>query len=701
MRSNRLYAIYRLRVKNPPVAAIAYAAWIAASATGEVGDVRSTIRPFVSAGQEYSCALGLAFDGTNLFLSRCGYSVIDVIESPGDCPQAPATCPVDWSFDTQVPEGVSGLAFDAKRNGVWIGTQAGQGQEPFDGCGSIGMPIYFWSFNGPGTEDDEVLLKYTVPRDLVNPATLQHVFALCNLTGLAYLENDASRDDDDELWLVDVQSHNVVRFRLDGSCPAGVLNEACASGFDARLVDPSLFLRCSGLATTIERVALSTAGCELCLLQGIEESDVFRAIETPGGLKRVDQLVADVGRWKADMECDAVTFAPDHVMWVRTSPQGDSAKNLITAYEIESGGCGQGGPVGACCVSATVSCMNKVSEAACQSMQGTWTEGATCQQVSGCVAHEIVLLDRTGSMREIRSATGNTRCVDALETAKFDVDEFFATHSAGSSLAVWTFSHEPGAATHIDLTAGFVTDAATATDALNNLDGVECTGGTPLAEAMCDAVDVLTATFPFATDMARILAVSSDGGENFSEGQCAGPDSLSGSTCDNTDPFSAGSWQQLACGKIVGDAVAEVRYWGFFGEVSTESSSSIDPETGTQRSASVSDAAFFTALANATGGSILLLNDDPPPVTGSSIFGVVGACCLPNATCQESITEAECAVLSGLHQGAASTCAVAGCGPVVPTTSDWGVLVLAFSVLSMGTIIVRRRRLNGNMIKTT
>ena len=61
-------------------------------------------------------------------------------------------------------------------------------------------------------------------------------------------------------------------------------------------------------------------------------------------------------------------------------------------------------------------------------------------------------------MQTIRCATGNTRCFDALETAKMDVDQFFATHSAGSSLAVWTFAN----AGPVNLTGGFVSDAAAA-----------------------------------------------------------------------------------------------------------------------------------------------------------------------------------------------------------------------------------------------
>jgi hypothetical protein len=143
---------------------------------GAVGDVHSTIRPLGPTGQPYFCAHGLAFDGARLYLSRCGYSYIDVIESLDACPQAPTPCPVSWTFDpalyrpSGIPEGVAGLAYDPDRHGLWIGTQAGVGRLATEGCGSVGMPIYFWAFNGPGLADDTVSLAYLLPLDLNNSA---------------------------------------------------------------------------------------------------------------------------------------------------------------------------------------------------------------------------------------------------------------------------------------------------------------------------------------------------------------------------------------------------------------------------------------------------------------------------------------------------------------------------------------------------
>jgi len=613
---------------------------VASVSFGAVGDPVTVLSPEPPIENKF-CSMGLAFDGSSLYFDRCfDGNIYEISPTDGSTRRM---------FPTGIPELPAALSYDVKHNGLWIGTQKGTGGTRLGTCNGVGdMPIYFWSF-----DNDSVTLMFTISPTF---------FGRCILEGLAYRENDPTRDDDDELWVSDERSRTVGVFMPDMNGIFVFVRSFDATAVDARLADNT------GLTIGDDKLYLST-GCTFPNMCG----DVFRAAHDMVSLIPFDQLVSASDTpdnlWQSDMACDDMTFSSigKTVMWVRTSaqcfpgvPECSLGNDVITAYEIEPGGCGQSVAVGACCVSSKVSCSNGVSQATCQSMQGTWAQGATCSEVPGCVAHEIILLDRTASMQTTRQATGNTRCFDALDTAKMDVDNFFNTHSAGSSLAVWSFTltHAPNTGTHIDLTGGFLTDAITAKAALSsNLDGVACDGWTPLAEAMCDAVDALTAAFPDAPDQARILAISSDGDENFSAGQCSGMGSLSGSTCDDTDPFDLGSWQQLACDRIVGNAIAQVRFWGFFGGAPSASSGSIDPETGALRSASVPDTSFFTALADATGGSIVLLNDTPPPVTGPSIFGFVGACCLPDATCQESITEAECAVLGGMHQGDASTCA--------------------------------------------
>ncbi|RME40011.1 MAG: hypothetical protein D6788_04285 [Planctomycetota bacterium] len=329
-----------------------------------------------------------------------------------------------------------------------------------------------------------------------------------------------------------------------------------------------------------------------------------------------------------------------------------------------------------------VTCQDPVPKASCT---GTWVEGATCPEVPGCDAHMVVLLDRTGSMNAIRCETGSTRCEDALMAAQSDVDHFFNTHSAGSSLAVWTFANDGP----VDLTGGFVTDRQVARDALAPLEGVPCDGWTPLAEAMCDAVDSLVATFPSAPPKSRILAVSSDGQENFSDANCAGPDSVGGDSCGT---FDEGSWQRQVCERIVAHAIAQVRHWGAFIRCDGVAGAAIDVETGQALPARVPDRVFFAALAEASGGTYLALSDaSPPPPPGPPPFGVTGACCLPDGTCEEAITEAECAVLGGTHRGQGVTCAEAQCFLPVPALPPWAVAVGAVGLAAVGFGLLRHR----------
>ena len=590
---------------------------MASTTFGAVGDIRRIISPQPGASQHF-CAVGLAFDGAALYTNRCSDPLIYRV--------SPLDGALLASFDPHIPEWPAAMAFDTKRNGLWIGTQNDIGSRVFQ-CESTGMPIYFWNF-----DDDSVDLRFVIPHALLNPLNSQRLFSVCFLDGLAYRENDPLIDTDDELWFSDTvgpASHNIGVFRPDGTLVRGIV----AMGKGGTVVSNN-----TGLSLGVDYAYSANNG----------SGDVFRANMFDDPFVFGQEFLNGI-RWEADMECDAVTFSPVHVMWVRSDPQGNPTNDVITAYEVEEGECGAGPPLGACCDPMTVACRNNVSESSCS---GTWVQGATCPQVSGCEAHMVVLLDRTGSMNAIRCATGNTRCFDALEAAKMDVDQFLATHSVGSSLAVWTFAN----AGPVNLTGGFVADAAVAKSTLTALDGVPCSGWTPLAESMCNAVDSMVAAFPSASPDERILAVSSDGEENFSDANCAGPDSMNGDSCVTYD---AGSWQKQVCNRIIGNGVAQVRHWGTFGGCEGAAAAGTDTETGLLRGGGVPDAVFFESLATATGGTYLFFEDALPPSTGTPAFGVVGACCLPNGNCQESITEAECAVLGGTHQGENSTCASA------------------------------------------
>lgn len=333
-------------------------------------------------------------------------------------------------------------------------------------------------------------------------------------------------------------------------------------------------------------------------------------------------------------------------------------------------------PLGACCDRATATCGDGVARESCS---GDWLPGLTCDRFNPPCRKQrmLVLLDRTGSMNTVRERTQHTRCFDALERAKQDVEEFFAANPLGE-VAVWTF-RRPGPTAH---TAGFV-DRDTAIAALNSPAVVLCSNFTPLAESMCAAVDALVAGLPNAYPTELVLAVSSDGVENDSDGECFGPGSVAGTECGQYD---AGSWQQLVCDKVLGHSVVMARYWGAFSMVTAGGGS--DTETGGTAGAGVSDFAFFQNLAESSGGRFVFLDDTAGPPSG--------ACCNVIDRCQNGFTEGACVSIGGGYLGDGSDCSLVQCAPkavIVPTLSGWGAIVLSLSTVVAGTIVLRRRRI--------
>jgi len=95
---------------------------------GAVGDQVTFISPEPAIGN-HRCSIGLAFDGSLLYFNRCldpniyaisaqdgslreGQSLIEAT------PNAPSTF--------KIPELPAAMAYDSKRNGLWIGTQTGR-----------------------------------------------------------------------------------------------------------------------------------------------------------------------------------------------------------------------------------------------------------------------------------------------------------------------------------------------------------------------------------------------------------------------------------------------------------------------------------------------------------------------------------------------------------------------------------------------
>lgn len=148
----------------------------------------------------------------------------------------------------------------------------------------------------------------------------------------------------------------------------------------------------------------------------------------------------------------------------------------------------------------------------------------------------LVLIDASGSMSTVR-ADSLTRFEAAKQRA---IDQIGVQAGLGlAGVAVYTFSDTTSTAQ----TTGFVS-ANTAIAAITGLDLFTVGGGnTPLAGAMCDAVDVLVAQ----TASQKILEVASDGEENFtpSTHPCFGPFST-----DPNPPYTTGSWQNLVLSKV-------------------------------------------------------------------------------------------------------------------------------------------------------
>ena len=242
----------------------------------------------------------------------------------------------------------------------------------------------------------------------------------------------------------------------------------------------------------------------------------------------------------------------------------------------------------------------------------------------------VIVLDRTGSMKIRRLATGNTRCQDAKATAMDDVNLFFTNNPTGFA-DVWTFA---GSAS-TNLTGGFV-DQVTAIAALSGLSDTGCSGLTPMAEGICDAIDAFP---PSGPQSGHHLAISSDGYENNSSGQCAGDGSEVGPPPPGN--YDVGSWQKKVWDKVQDRVTVYVRHWDALRD-------DMDVETGKPRGPGVYDGAFFTDLAASTGGACWRADGDEACLTTEP---------LP-----------------------------------IPAVTEWGLVVMALMGLIVGTIMFRKAR---------
>lgn len=225
----------------------------------------------------------------------------------------------------------------------------------------------------------------------------------------------------------------------------------------------------------------------------------------------------------------------------------------------------------------------------------------------------LVLIDASGSMSTVR-ADSKTRFDAAKQRALDQIAVQAATGLAG--VAVYTFSDT----TSTLQTAGGFVDTNTAIATITGLDLFTVGGGnTPLAGAMCAAVDTLTAE----PGSEKILEVASDGEENFTPpgDQCAGPFST-----DPDPPYTTDSWENKVYLKVSDAAIAvqiDLFDPGPITMLATLLGATSDPEAPATAQARLLTpaaagdgpptlAAFFTQIALVSGGRLTLIEDTSP-----------------------------------------------------------------------------------------
>jgi len=200
---------------------------------------------------------------------------------------------------------------------------------------------------------------------------------------------------------------------------------------------------------------------------------------------------------------------------------------------------------------------------------------------------------------------------------------------------------------------------------ISRINALSPDGLTPLADACCLAADKLLADVPVRE--ARRLVLLTDGGENYSDGDCAGPEDTTPNPpwCDNLN-----SWHCKVWTKLVNDVVVDIGYFGGIGPLK------MGPEAIADASLVGFDEQFFQDVAGTTGGTY----HDPVLLCGNGILD-------PGEQCDYGYP------CSGMdNDGSIYHCEECQC-VAVPALSPWGVAGLFLILLSTGLVfIVRRRR---------
>jgi hypothetical protein len=235
----------------------------------------------------------------------------------------------------------------------------------------------------------------------------------------------------------------------------------------------------------------------------------------------------------------------------------------------------------------------------------------------------VVLIDASGSMTTPRN-NSDGRGANRFEAAK-SLAGGRVSEQAGVDttlrVAVYTFR---GSATLLPHTSGFV-DYNLALDEIEALNSATDVGGsTPLAGAMCEAVDVLAAT----DATTQILQVSSDGQENSTPLGTPCQGTVFTGTVTDPSQYPADSYQARVLNYITNTSSVIVKV-DLFQSSQITFTPGPDQEgisfpgvrsliTATSATAGLNPLEnFFTFLTQATGGQLIIANDEEQlPVSG-------------------------------------------------------------------------------------
>jgi LPXTG-motif cell wall-anchored protein len=82
----------------------------------------------------------------------------------------------------------------------------------------------------------------------------------------------------------------------------------------------------------------------------------------------------------------------------------------------------------------------------------------------------------------------------------------------------------------------------------------------------------------------------------------------------------------------------------------------------------------------------------PTEALSATVGECVGACCYPNGTCSDDLTQAECQDQGGYYMGDGTDCAHVDCAAAIPTLTEWGLILFGMVLLGFITWVFLKRR---------